>query len=197
MSDLVSQQSREIEAWFVEAVLPHEPALLRYLGRLSIGVDDREDLLHEIYARLLLLTIEQVRKLQSTQAFLFMTARNTAVDWMRHRRVIAIELMADVGTLNVLDGMSPVEERLTARQEVEFLADVIAELPERCRQVFTLRKIYGLSQREIAAQLGIAEHTVEKHITHGLRECMQRLLKRDAADERAALRRSQAGITHE
>jgi RNA polymerase sigma-70 factor (ECF subfamily) len=43
-------------------------------------------------------------------------------------------------------------------------------LPTRCRQIITLRKIYGLSQKEVAAQLGIAEHTVEAQGTIGLRK---------------------------
>ena len=38
------------------------------------------------------------------------------------------------------------------------------QLPARCRQVFTLRKVYGLSQKEIAAELKISENTVESHL---------------------------------
>jgi RNA polymerase sigma factor (sigma-70 family) len=40
----------------------------------------------------------------------------------------------------------------------------------RCRQILTLRKIYGLSQKEVAAELGISEHTVEAQGTIGLRK---------------------------
>jgi RNA polymerase sigma-70 factor (ECF subfamily) len=36
-----------------------------------------------------------------------------------------------------------------------------------------LRKIYGLSQKEIAAQLGIAEHTVEAQVANGMRRCTE------------------------
>jgi RNA polymerase sigma-70 factor (ECF subfamily) len=40
-----------------------------------------------------------------------------------------------------------------------------------------LRKIHGLPQKEIAARLGIAEHTVEKHISYGIRLCAVRMLE--------------------
>ena len=55
-------------------------------------------------------------------------------------------------------------------QELELLTKAIQSLPARCRQVITLRKIYGLSQKEVAAQLGISEHTVEAQGTIGLRK---------------------------
>ena len=47
------------------------------------------------------------------------------------------------------------------RASEELLVEAIEQLPTRCREVMTLRKIDGLSQREVAARLGIAEHTVE------------------------------------
>ena len=51
------------------------------------------------------------------------------------------------------------------------LTQAVARLPERCRQVFTLRKVYGLSQKEIAASLDISENTVEQHLAKGVRLC--------------------------
>ena len=45
-----------------------------------------------------------------------------------------------------------------------------------------LRRIYGLPQKEVAARLGIAEHTVEAQATIGLRklaEFFERLERRD------------------
>ena len=44
---------------------------------------------------------------------------------------------------------------------------VFRRLPGRVRDVFTLRRVYGLSQREVAQKLGIAESTVEKHMARG------------------------------
>jgi RNA polymerase sigma factor (sigma-70 family) len=54
----------------------------------------------------------------------------------------------------------------------------MAALPQRCRQVFTLRKLYGLSHREIAAQLAISERTVEAQIDKAMRRCAAYLRER-------------------
>jgi len=44
--------------------------------------------------------------------------------------------------------------------------------------VFTLRKLYGLPHREIAARLGISERTVEAHIDKAMRRCAAFLCER-------------------
>lgn len=73
----------------------------------------------------------------------------------------------------VFDDVPGVSEIVGRRQELELLTQAIQSLPERCRQVLTLRKIYGLSQKEIAAQLGISEHTVEAQVGNGMRRCAE------------------------
>ncbi|NWM24825.1 RNA polymerase sigma factor, partial [Escherichia coli] len=50
------------------------------------------------------------------------------------------------------------------RQELSRLARLIEDLPPKCRQVFVLRKLRGLSQREVAEVMEISENTVEKHM---------------------------------
>lgn len=69
-----------------------------------------------------------------------------------------------------MDETADVPDRVARAQELELLTQAIQSLPARCRQVLTLRKLYGLSQKEVAAQLGISEHTVEAQGTIGLRK---------------------------
>jgi RNA polymerase sigma-70 factor (ECF subfamily) len=58
-------------------------------------------------------------------------------------------------------------------EDLALLIKAIQALPDRCRQIVTLRKIYGLSQREVADRLGISEHTVEAQGAIGLRKCIE------------------------
>ena len=48
------------------------------------------------------------------------------------------------------------------------LAELIDDLPPKCREAFVLRKVRGLSQREVAAAMSLSENTVEKHIGKAL-----------------------------
>jgi RNA polymerase sigma-70 factor (ECF subfamily) len=43
--------------------------------------------------------------------------------------------------------------------------------------VFTLRKVYGMSQPDIARKLGISEHTVSAQLTIGVQKCTQFMAK--------------------
>ena len=49
------------------------------------------------------------------------------------------------------------------------LGSVLDKLPERFRNAIVMRKIDGLSVREISERTGAAEKTVEKHLTEGMR----------------------------
>ncbi len=47
---------------------------------------------------------------------------------------------------------------------------IVSNLPEKRQQIFILSRTNGLSNKEIAQQLGISEKTVEDHITHAIRK---------------------------
>lgn len=161
-------------------MLVHEPNLRSYLRRLAGDRVDISDVVQETYARLLALTPVQREAVRTVRAFLFTTARHVAMDHLRRLPVVSLDALTEFGAPRVVtEGEfepSP-DHSLNTRQELELLARVIASLPDKCREVLTLRKIHGLPQKEIAARLGIAEHTVEKHVSYGVRLCAARMLE--------------------
>ncbi|MEO8062533.1 MAG: hypothetical protein ABI821_07275 [Pseudomonadota bacterium] len=68
--------------------------------------------------------------------------RNVALSWPCHRQVVPIELVADLQSLELLDERGQDEEVVNTRQELALLTATVATLHTRCRQVFTLRKVY-------------------------------------------------------
>ena len=71
----------------------------------------------------------------------------------------------------VLDEQPDAGEAAIAQERIELLADALMSLPARCRDVTVLHKVKGLTQREIALQLGISERTVETHVRVGVARC--------------------------
>jgi RNA polymerase sigma factor (sigma-70 family) len=165
----------ELNAWLAKEILVHERALRGYLSRFFKNVADIEDVVQETYARLLALADPALNTVRNWHAFLFTTARNVALDRIRRSRVVSLDALAEMGSADVLDPAPSVDEALNARQELALLLDTIASLPDRCRETLTLRKLYGLSQREIAQRLAITESTVEKHVAYGVRLCAERM----------------------
>jgi hypothetical protein len=76
----------------------------------------------------------------SPKALLFTIARNAVRDLIRRRRVSEKVLITEVDGLRVLDEGHDVVEFVSRRQELALLAEAIATLPERCRQVLLLRE---------------------------------------------------------
>lgn len=170
-------QDSETSAWFAKEVQPHEGMLRNYLVGLA-RTSDVDDLVQESYARLL--RLREQRRVRSPRGLLFTMARNAAYDLFRRRGVAAAEPITENESLRVLDETPDTAEVVSRGQEIELLADAIAALPERCRAVFILRQFENLSQREIAARLGIAEHTVESQLTKALRRCEEFFAARGA-----------------
>ncbi|MBI4622178.1 MAG: RNA polymerase sigma factor [Verrucomicrobia bacterium] len=162
--------------WFAEEVEPHEFRLRAWLAGRFPQLRDVDDVVQDTYVRLF--RARRSGAIRSVQAFLFTAARNSALDIFRRRKASAADSLYEVAGLSVLDERPNAAESADASQELEILAEAIRHLPHRCRQVFTLRKIYGLSQREVAAHLEISEHTVEVQMGKGARRCADYLRAR-------------------
>jgi RNA polymerase sigma factor (sigma-70 family) len=165
----VSAPPSEQTRWFAEEVLPHESALRAYLRSMFPMLPDVDDLVQESYARLI--RAKEAGRVSYAKAFLFTTARNAALDIFRRRKIVSIESVGDVAELSVLEERPDAAEMVNKQQELELLSEAVRGLPDRCRQVLTLRLLYGLPHKEIAAELGISEHTVKAQLAKGMRRC--------------------------
>lgn len=156
-------------AWFANEVWPHEPALRNWLRVRFPAIGDQDDLVQETFFR-----VWRARgsgPIISVKAFLFATARNLAVDILNHRR---FEIELGESTISFLsDEQSDPAEAAARGQELELLNKALESLPDRCRRVFTLRRIHGVPQKEIAARLGISEKTVEAQISIAMHKCVR------------------------
>lgn len=169
-------QTPEELRWFSEEVVPHERSLRAYLQAAAPATADVEDLLQESYLRLL--RVREAKEVRCVKALLFVIARNAVRDAVRHKLANREIASTEIEAFPVLDNSADVVDLVARRQEQTLLAEAMRALPERCREVLMLRKIHGLSQREIAQKLGISENTVESLVSRGLRRCARYLRPR-------------------
>jgi len=162
-----------LEDWFRREILPHEAVLMRFLARKWTQSSEVQDIRHDIYVRILE-AAENERPAQP-KAYLFSVARHILIDRARRNRIVAIDLLEDLDVLNVLIDEATPERRASGRQQLQRLTTLINRLPPRPREIVWMRRVEDLSQKDIAARLGIAEATVEKHLVRGIRQLAEAL----------------------
>ena len=151
----------------------HGKELLHHLMRFVKCSETAQDLVQESYLILMNTSAETV--IDHPRGFLYRTASNLALDHLRHNKII--ERHQQVAQLAEQPLHAAAESEIADAQWRTLLHQAIAELPPRCRDVFMLHKLRGLSYREIAQLLDISESAVEKHIIKGLQHCRKRLGK--------------------
>jgi RNA polymerase sigma-70 factor (ECF subfamily) len=163
----------------LETYLARRGALKRLLiARIGSDVE-AEDLVQELYFRLERGAHPQ--QIVNPAAYLYRMALNLAQDHRRERLRTQLRdgdwadsRRVTIGSEAVAD--EPAADRAYAAKE--HLAAVIGALEELsvpCRRVFVMHKFNGLTHAEIAARLGIARSTVEKHMTTALKHLLRRL----------------------
>ena len=173
-----SDQSR----WFAEEVLPHEQPLRSYLRQSLPSLADVDDLVQDCFARMM--RAKSTGTVRSPKPLLFAIARNAVRDFIQRKGRAELISITENDAMPVLAADGDLVEAVCRRQELALLTEAIHALPARCREVLLLRKIKGLSQREIAELLGIAEHTVEALAAKGTRRCADFLRARGVAGSR-------------
>jgi RNA polymerase sigma-70 factor (ECF subfamily) len=155
----------------LDAYLENKVALKRYLMRFSRSREAADDLAQEAFLRAF--AAESGRMIEAPKAFLFKVARNLALNELARQSSMAIEPLGDFEGQEVLEDSSQaaVDDVVDGRERIRLLARAIAALPPQCAKVFILRKLQGISQKEIAVRLNISVRTVENHVALGLSRC--------------------------
>src|SRR5216117_3422726 len=101
------------------------------------------------------------------------TARNRAVGHLRRERVAAAWAKSPAGAAH--PPPAGADEPLREHELRDALERAVAELPERCRLIFTLSRYRSLSNAEIARMLCISVNTVEQQMWRALKTLRAKL----------------------
>jgi RNA polymerase sigma-70 factor (ECF subfamily) len=156
----------DIVDWVTSNFLPFEAELRQMLRRVCTGPAEIDDVVQEVYYKIL--TLPSVDHVREPKAFLVRTAKNLVLDRMRRDAIVSMEAVANLDELEIEDGAPSPERVVLARAELNWVMGLIANLPQRCKDVVRARRIDGLSQIETARSLGITEGIVEKEMTRGM-----------------------------
>jgi RNA polymerase sigma factor (sigma-70 family) len=154
----------------------HNRLLVGYLTSRLGSEQEAKELAQESYVRLL--QLQDPGDPSLLRAYLFKTATNLAIDRLRHRRVQhqAEEQpqLFDSLTAGGVESNDPARQ-LVEREETARLLGYLQELPLKCQQVFSLHRLDGFTQNEVAMRVAVSERMVRRYVTYAMVYCRLRL----------------------
>ena len=154
----------------------HNRVLVGYLTARLRSEQEAKEVAQEAYVRLLQLQKSGTPSL--LRAYLFKIATNLAIDRLRHRKVRyraeeQAELFEDLSTIRT-DSDDPANQYM-ARERADQLLGYLQELPAKCRLAFSLHRLEGVPQHEIAARMGFSPRMVRRYVTYAMVYCHLRM----------------------
>ncbi len=147
--------------------------LLARTVRRIVGRHEVDDILQEAFLRSF--EAEARYPIRDARAFLLRTARNVALDHVGRAAYRRTGSLDNFDEEQFADDAPQPEAVVEGEQRFIAFCEAVGNLPQQCRRVFVLKKVYGMSHDEISLRTGIAISTVEKHVAKGLLLCHEYL----------------------
>ena len=123
---------------------------LRIVGDADVAEDLEQDAFMKAW-----LYIENGGEIDNFSSFMYRTLRNVCLTYLRnHRETLEESFIPEAG-----------EEEIDTSFRDARIWKAIDDLPEKCREVFLMSKRDGLTNDEIAEELGISVKTVKNQMT--------------------------------
>jgi len=151
------------------AFLENHAFLERFLARFFSDRQDIEDVAQEAYLRAYI--AEQQKEIEQPKAYLFRIARNLALTQLTKKSKKITDYLEESGATVVIECGAAADIEVEAQESLGLYCEAVAALPEKCRQVFLLRKVHGLAHKEIAQRMSLSVSSVEKYLLRGILEC--------------------------
>lgn len=144
-------------------------ALKRYVMRIVHVENDVEDVVQEAFLRAY--KSEAGSDIRQPKSYLFRVAKHVALNQIRQNVSRPTDYIEDSDPASVLATAWTLEDEVLAQEKLGVHCMAIAALPPKRRKVYLMRKVYGMSQKNIAENLGISVSTVEAHLSKAFKEC--------------------------
>jgi len=136
-----------------------------FIGGIIKSDADAQELAQDVFVKLWT-NREALNSEKPLGAYLYTIAKNTAFNFLKHKLVE----QSYTGSLSLYDDVATPEDVLFAREIGLLVEMAVNEIPEQRRNIYILSREKGMSNSDIALQLGISKKTVENQLSLALQE---------------------------
>lgn len=143
--------------------------LIRFAFRYFKNPQEVEDVVQEAFVKVI--EAQQGREIKHYNSYMYQTVKNLALKQINKKDYRLTDTLGDLLQESAIFDSSTLEDQFESHQRIGLICQAIRQLPTKCQRVYILRKVYGLSQKEIAERMDISLKTVEAHLTKAVIRC--------------------------
>lgn len=151
---------------FDDFFIEHFPLLVKYLRKQGMSDVDAQDIAQESLYKL---TRYRDLPAHALKALMYRISLNALCDLRRREASVRHHhFESDFPIPEIPDETPQPEQWAEHREELARVRDAIDRLPERCKEIYLLNRIDGMSYSQISRHCGVSVKAVEKHIGKAL-----------------------------
>lgn len=162
-ADLLAGRPDAVEIWLRSIHQEHGQSLFRYALALTCSVEDAEDAVQEVLARVSR-GWRRFMEVQNVKAYLFHATRNAAYSILRGRR--RCEALHEAICADLAAVCAPEVKQTSAT--IMAIREAFIDLPIEQREVVVLKILNQLTFKEIAETVGASINTVAGRYRYGI-----------------------------
>lgn len=182
LQQLVRRAQKGSAEAYEQLVRRYSPRLLGYFVRSVTNRADAEDLLQEVFLRVVG-SLKKYRERERFEYWLFRLAHNLVIDYWRKRRTtltVSQDRGGQVTAETTVSSKDPGPDRVAAaKDDADRLGRALEMLPIEQRDTLLMRYFGGLSYAEIAKSAGCPLGTVLARAHRGVAKLREALKERD------------------
>jgi RNA polymerase sigma factor (sigma-70 family) len=164
---------------FMEVYRSFKTVVYAFTIRMVGSAEDAEDLTIQTFTRVWERR-ESIESMAHLKNLLFISARNSAIDFLESKRRSQVELTTEVAEEIDMYNVSTYKTDQLFADLVEDILALVEKMPRLRQQVFRMRYLEERSVKEVSDTLGLSVQSVYWHTKEALAQAREVLLKKPA-----------------
>ena len=160
-----------------DVFISYTAKIRRVVSRI-VHPEDIDDIVQDTFVRSYEANLKQ--EIKYSRSYMLKTAKNLALNHIAKWDNKFNDSIEEFSEPPIELTSQNFEDEFESKERFLQFCRATEQLTSSVRKSFVLKKVYGLSQKEIAQYLDLSESTVEKHIAKGLLSCAKHMERIDS-----------------